>query len=119
MPLPTQLNSINELVDAVINLPPEELSKTDHASLYTARAHAPADKQNELAGAEHRAFAREATQENLAMALPILLATLAYQPYKVLTGGGRSNASLDQAMQGIAGVGDGVSQRIEQLLRSN
>lgn len=101
------------------NLKPEDLLKLDHATLYNARAKAPPDMQNVLAGPEHRAFAREATAENPALALSIALASLAYQPYKILKGQARSDPSMTQAMQGIAGVGEGLgiygAEKVEQI----
>ena len=80
----------------------------DHASLYSARQYVPKEQQGDISPYEHRAFAREATQENPWMGLPIAAGTLAYQPYKMLTGQARSGASLNQIGQGLLGVGEGL-----------
>lgn len=83
------------------------LAEMDHAQLYQMRARAPKEMQGLLSQYEHRAFAREASQENPMMALPIAAGTLAYQPYKALMGS-RSAPSMSQVGQGLLGVGEGV-----------
>ena len=97
-----------EIAAAIETLKGTELSKMSHANLYLARDYVPAEYQNKISPYEHRAFAREATQENPWMALPIAAGTVAYQPYKILKGQSRSGASLDQVVQGMAGVGEGL-----------
>lgn len=106
------------LLDKLLQLPPDQLAKVDHATLYMARERAARKDQDQLAGAEHRAFAREATTENPLLGLPIALASLAYQPYKAIQGGSRSNPSLDQAMQGIVGVGEGLGAYATQKMQA-
>jgi hypothetical protein len=101
----------------LLGLSPEELAKLSHAALYMARANAPQEQQNQLAGYEHRAFAREATQENPLMALPIAAGSLAWPFYKSLMSPGRSDPSFSQVGQGLLGVGEGVSNRLMGLLR--
>lgn len=112
----------SKTLDAMLTTEPvEKLNQMEHAVLYQARARASKEMQNKLAGPEHRAFAREATEENPLLALPIAVATLGYQPYKMLAGQSRSNASLDQVLQGLTGVGEGLlgygEKKIEQLGR--
>lgn len=107
------MSTIQELVDAMLKMPDEELQQQSHADLYTARAHAPKEEQDRLSKAEHRAFAREATAENPLLALPIAAGTLAYQPYKFLKGQARSSGSLDQVMQGLTGVGEGIKKALD------
>jgi hypothetical protein len=93
-----------------------QLAQMDHAALYQARSRAPAQMQGLLSPYEHRAFAREATQENPLMALPIAAGTLAYQPYKALMGA-RSAPSFDQVGPGLLGVGEGLARRLGLLAR--
>lgn len=97
-----------EIAASLASLTPQKLGSMDHASLYSARQYVPREMQGMISPYEHRAFAREATQENPLMALPIAAGTLAYQPYKILKGQSRSGASLDQVVQGVAGVGEGL-----------
>jgi hypothetical protein len=100
----------------LLSLTPEQLAAMDHATLYNARAHIPQEQQGLLAPYEHRAFAREATQENPLLALPIAAGTLAYPFYKQFSPG-RSPASLSQVGQGLTGVGEGFYNRMMGLLR--
>ncbi len=79
-----------------------------HADLYNARSYMPRDQQGDISPYEHRAFAKEATRENPLLALPIAVGTLAYQPYKMLTGKSRSSPALNQIGYGLAGVGEGL-----------
>ena len=89
-----------EIAAAIESLKGDELSKMSHSDLYLARDYVPAEQQNKISPYEHRAFAREATQENPWMALPIAAGTVAYQPYKILKGQSRSGASLAQLDHG-------------------
>ena len=100
--------SPQEIAAAIASLKGSDLSNMGHAELYAARSYIPAEYQNKISPYEHRAFAREATQENPLMALPIVAGTLAYQPYKMLKGQSRSGASIDQVVQGVTGVGEGL-----------
>ncbi len=71
--------------------------------------------QDLLAGYEHRAYARQAVQDNPAMALSLLIATPAYQVAKVLgTQNSRSAPSLQQMRQGLLGIGEGLQARWNQ-----
>ena len=97
-----------EIADSLSTLNASQLGSMDHASLYGARQYVPKEQQNKISPYEHRAFAREATQENPWLGLPIAAGTLAYQPYKMLTGQSRSGASLDQVTEGLKGVGEGL-----------
>jgi hypothetical protein len=97
------------MVQQMLQLPEEQLAQMDHDQLYRARYYAKDQtSQNKLAKAEHRAYAREAVTENPAMAIPIGLATPLYQLYKALIPGSRSEGSLDQALSGLIGVGEGI-----------
>ena len=97
-----------EIAASIASLQGTDLSKMGHADLYAARAYTPAEYQNKISPYEHRAFAREATQENPLLALPIAAGTVAYQPYKMLKGQSRSGASLAQVGHGLVGVGEGL-----------
>lgn len=83
------------------------LAEMDHASLYQMRARAPKEMQGLLSPYEHRAFAREASQENPLMALPIATSIPLYQGYKAVMGA-RSAPSMSQVGQGLLGVGEGL-----------
>jgi hypothetical protein len=96
-----------ELAAQLASMTPAQLSAMDHATLYNARQYVPASQQGLISPYEHEAFAREATQENPWLALPIAAGALAYQPYKMIMGA-RSQPSLDQVTQGIKGVGEGL-----------
>lgn len=99
-----------DLAQHLAEIPPEVLRKLDHALLYQAREYVQgAESQNKLAAPEHQAFAREATQENPLMALPIALASIAYQPAKALMGQSRSDPSLEQMGAGLTGVAEGLA----------
>jgi hypothetical protein len=52
------------------------------------------------------------------MALPIAAGTLAYQPYKMITGQSRSGASLGQVGQGLKGVGKGLWGAFQNQMQS-
>lgn len=106
-----------ELLASLASMSPSQLGSLDHAALYMARYGASPAQQAEIAPYEHRAFAREAVAENPLMALPIAAGTLAYQPYKVLTGQSRSPANLDQIRQGMTGVGEGLWQALQRIGR--
>lgn len=90
----------------------------DHASLYNARRLVPGSEQGAISPYEHRAFAREATAENPWMGIPIAAGTVAYQPYKMLTGQARSEPSLKQVGQGLLGVGEGLWQAFQEKMKS-
>ena len=107
-----------EIADSFRSLTAQQLSGLDHASLYAARQYIPKEQQGEISPYEHRAFAREATRENPWMGLPIAAGTLAYQPYKILTGKSRSGASLDQIGQGLVGVGEGMWGAFQDQMQS-
>ena len=97
----------------------QELNQLPHALLYQTRARVPKGKEHDkLAGAEHRAFARESVIENPLMALSLVAAIPGYQAYKMATGKARSEGSLDQVLQGYAGVGEGISNRVGALIDS-
>lgn len=65
--------------------------------------------QNALAPLEHRAYAREAVQNNPLMAASLIPAIPAYQLVKMLgLMGARSDPSLAQIIEGYKGVGQGL-----------
>lgn len=107
-----------ELVARLASFTPGQLSQMDHATLYSARGYASKEQQNQLAPYEHQAFAREATRENPLLGLPIAAGTLLYQPYKMLKGQSRSDASLDQVVGGLRGVGEGAWGAIQDGIQS-
>lgn len=88
----------------------QDPSTMDHATLYRLRAKAiDQAMQDQLAGYEHRAFAREAVGENPLLALPIGLAAPMYQMSKFLPGNkSRSNPSFSQLGQAYTGIGEGL-----------
>lgn len=98
------------LAQALISLQKEELAQLPHALLYQARERVPLEQQGMISPFEHRAFAREATEENPLMALPIAAAIPLYQLYKGVMGA-RSQPSLDQVLQGFTGIGEGLVNR--------
>ena len=82
-----------------------------HADLYNMRNSAPPDMQGMLAPMEHRAFAREAVQQNPLMALSLAVGIPVYQLAKILgIAPSRTPASMDQVTQGYAGILDGLKQ---------
>lgn len=99
----------------------DELAKMDHATLYGLRERNAAQKlvYAALAPYEHRAFAREATDENLGLALPIALATPLYAGAKALglmkNDGTTTPPSFSQVGQGLLGVGEGVISRVRKM----
>lgn len=93
------------LATTLMNLGKEELAKLPHALLYQTRARLPREQQGFISPYEHRAFSREVVKENPLMAISLLAAIPAYQGYKAVMGA-RSDPSLDQVLQGYAGIGD-------------
>ena len=91
----------------------EGLLNLDHATLLALRKQAKdRELQNLLAGYEHRAFAREAVQENPLMALSIGAAIPLYQAYKLTPWSkSRSDPSFDQMTQGLLGIKEGLFKR--------
>ena len=87
-----------------------DLANMDHATLYMLREKAKEKAlQDQLAGYEHRAFAREEVARNPLMALPIGLAAPLYQASKFLPGNqSRSNPSFGQLGQAYTGIGEGL-----------
>lgn len=85
-----------------------------HSALYNARENASSQtEQNYIANAEHRAFTREVTTENPAMAIPLLAAIPAYQGAKALgLTNSRSEPSLEQASAAYKGLGEGLSKSV-------
>lgn len=106
-----------DLLKALQDMTPGQLGGMDHATLYNARRGAPQAQQDQLAGYEHRAFAREATADNPLLALPIAAGALAYQPYKMLMGQARSGPALSQVGQGLAGVGEGLWGAFQKMMQ--
>lgn len=88
-----------------------DLAKLPHALLYQARERVPREQQGFISPYEHRAFSREVVQENPLMAISLLAAIPAYQGYKAVMGA-RSEPSLDQVLQGYAGIGDALKTMI-------
>jgi hypothetical protein len=106
-----------QLPQGLLNLTPEQLAAMDHYSLLIARKGASPQQQNLLAPYEHRAYAREAVADNPLHAPFLAGAIPAYQLKKLLTGEGRSQPSMEHVYQGLAGVGEGVYNKLLGLLR--
>lgn len=85
----------------------DQLKQLPHALLYQTRERIPREQQGFISPFEHRAFAREVVQENPLMALSLAAAIPAYQGYKAVMGA-RSEPSMDQVLQGYAGIADGL-----------
>lgn len=86
----------------------QQLAQMSQSDLLQLRNQPGAD-QNYLAPYEHRAFARELTQEKPYMAVPLLLGTPVYEIAKLLSPsnlGARSKPSLQSVIQGWKGLGD-------------
>lgn len=102
----------------------EQLATMDHATLYTLRARNESNRDvfALLAPFEHRAFAREATAENPALAVPIALATPLYAGAKAVglmrDGGNATDPSMKQVGYGLAGVGEGLAKRARGLINN-
>lgn len=92
---------------------PTRLRNLSHAKLIQAREIAPDYMQNILAQYEHGAFAREAVAENPLLALPVAVGALAYQPYKAVAGA-RSKPSIDQVIEALIGVKDGLKNSVSR-----
>jgi hypothetical protein len=86
-----------------------EYASMPHSDLYQMRYQQPT-KQNEIAPYEHRAFAREWTQENpLLASVSLPFAIPGYTAYKAMGfGNTRSQPSMDQIKQGYTGLAEGL-----------
>ena len=86
-----------------------ELAQSSWTDLLALRAQPGAD-QRMLAPLEHRAYAREYTQENPWIAAPSLAVAIpAYTALKALgIKKARSPASMNEVVQGYAGIMDGL-----------
>lgn len=102
----------------------DELATMDHATLYTLRTRNEGNRDvfALLAPFEHRAFAREATEENPALAVPIALATPLYAGAKAMglmrDGGNATDPSMKQVGYGLAGVGEGLARKARGLINN-
>lgn len=99
------------LANTLMDLGKDQLAQLPHALLYQARERVPREQQGFISPYEHRAFSREVVQENPLMAISLLAAIPAYQGYKAIMGA-RSEPSLDQVLQGYAGIGDALKAMI-------
>jgi len=99
---------------------PEDLARMEQWQLLGLRKqYKDQPTQDQLAGYEHRAYAREAVADNPFMAISELAATPIYQVAKLLprklTGlRSRSNPSWSQMGQGLLGIGEGLSDYIRK-----
>lgn len=97
--------------DLVTFLSTEGATSIPHAELYRLRQGAPKAVQKKLAPQEHRAFAREWTQENPLLAVPSLLAAIPL--YSAAKASGvlktRSPASIDEILLGYKGIWEGLT----------
>lgn len=90
------------------------LAQMPHSGLMQLRDSVPPNSplQAQLAPYEHRAFARELTQENPFMAVPLAIATPSYQLGKLLSPsnlGARTQPSLEELLQAYRGIGEGLT----------
>lgn len=103
----------------VAQMTPEQLQALDHYTLLTARKYASPEQQGLLSPYEHQAYAREYTYDNPQMAPLMALMTLGYQPAKALgLTNSRSGASMGQMKQGLKGVYEGLSKRLQEVYDS-
>lgn len=93
------------LASTLMDLSKDQIAQLPHALLYQTRERLPREQQGFISPYEHRAFSREVVKENPLMAISLLAAIPAYQGYKAVMGA-RSEPSLDQVLQGYAGIGD-------------
>jgi hypothetical protein len=103
-----------ELAQHLSSMTPEQLSQMPHALLYQAREYLSPQQQGAISPYEHRAFAREYTQEHPERFMGTAGAVLAYQPYKAFMGA-RSAPDPAQVYQGLAGVKDGLLKRLKEI----
>lgn len=91
-------------------LDPNYLATLDQPTLLGMRKRARTQaEQDQLAGYEHRAYARETVRDNPAMALSLLVATPAYQLAKIFGAtNSRSAPSWGQMGQGLLGIYEGL-----------
>jgi len=129
--MPTPSTSLKDVTPDVLasllgQLTQGQLSQLPHSLLSSTRSRVPTPQQNQIAPAEHRAFAREVVTENPLMAAPLAVAIPAYQVYKLLSKAigtedamdpTTSDPSMAQITQGFAGVGEGLSTTLDNLLK--
>ena len=112
------MNQMNGLLQGLAqfgNLGPQSA----HSTLLSARGHTTDPRaQAHLAPLEHRAFAREYAQEApLQAAVSLPFAIPAYSMAKALgLQKARSPASLEEVMQGFAGLGEGLGLAGKEFL---
>jgi hypothetical protein len=70
--------------------------------------------QNKAANYEHQAYARDVVQENPLMAVPMAAMIPAYQVYKGIRGGARSQGGFEQMAHGYSGVLQGLLARMQR-----
>lgn len=99
------------------NYSDEQLTSMSHADLLKAREGVTDQaEQNRLAGFEHRAFARERTEENPANAVGLAAAIPTYAAAKTVgVMKGRSETSVSQMAQGYKGIGEGLANKAESF----
>lgn len=105
-----------------------DFGNLSHAQLYNLRQlyNNNPQMQNQIAPAEHQAFAREfATESPLsaAVSLPFAIPAYTLSKYLGLTQGSRSQPSLEEVLSGYKGLGQGLlqagTQELSGLLGSN
>lgn len=92
-------------------LPITEMEKMSHAELYRARSNAKTpEEQKHIAPYEHRAFAREFTEENpVTGAVGLAVAIPGYQAAKALGKGSRTGVDGKQLVEGYKGLAEGLA----------
>lgn len=95
------------------SIAPDDLADMSHSQLFLLRERNLNNKaaQQLLAPYEHQAFSREATKENLALAVPIALAAPIYAAVKsvgLMKDDSTTDPSWKQVGRGLLGVGQGM-----------
>lgn len=99
-----------------MNYTDEELDKMPWDQLIALRKQVENNQQqqNRVANYEHQAYARETVQDNPLMAVPMAAMIPAYQVYKGVMGGARSEGGLQQMEAGYKGVLQGLLARLNK-----
>lgn len=93
----------------------DELSKLTWEELLALRNKVQGQAEQErVANYEHQRYARDTVEDNPAMALPMAAMIPAYQAYKSIRGGARSQGGLEQMGYGYNGVLQGLLARMQR-----
>jgi hypothetical protein len=93
----------------------EELEKLSWSELLALREQAMGQQeQNRFANAEHQRYARDTVEENPLMAVPMAAMIPAYQAFKSVAGGARSQGGFQQMAAGYKGTLQGLLARMSR-----